>query len=128
MKSRCTSQVRTLPKSVSPRPRPCASIAVRAPPSDHRRAGPLRLSNEAELSSLRLQLPSLPLRGFADKDGSLPALAHLLVERLIELLSVHKISQAYPAAPDSLGNEVRGYPLEGALLPPRPPVVAEHFT
>ena len=56
---------------------------MRARPSDDGRAGPLRLSNEAEPSSLTLQLAGLPLQGFAYRDGSLPALARLLVEGLI---------------------------------------------
>jgi hypothetical protein len=65
-----------------------------------RRAGHLRLPNEAEMSSLTLRLTSSPLQGFARKVAPPRACRATCRAGNLqgELLSVHKISQACPGA------------------------------
>ena len=105
--SRRVSQVPQLicPRAPSPTT-PEGPMSARYPLLPHRvsgfttlrRAGHLRLPNEAEMSSLALWLTSSPRQGFAKKDCSPRACRATCRTGNLqgELLSAHKISQACP--------------------------------
>src|ERR1017187_9216414 len=77
----------------------CFPTGIRLHPS--RQTGHLRLPNEAESGSLALRLACSPMPSLRQIDFSIPRLLGYMFEQAIyiELLSVHKISQAYPGTP-----------------------------
>jgi hypothetical protein len=97
----------TTPEDPTDAPTRCFSVGGRLHPSLGGRAGPLRLSNGAESSSLALRLTSLPLQGFANRDGSLPALGQLLVQRTIYKVNSFRFTRSAGSADSRFAESLR---------------------